>query len=186
MEPALSRWYIRPAALDDAAAIAAVHALSWHETYPGIVPDGYLASLDAAQLLSARREVLKRGETLCFVAVVDGQVMGFADGGASRDTAPTQDGELHALYLRAACHGMGIGRALLLTMAEALQRQGYRAMHAWAIRENWPARRFYVAMGATAGHEQAFELGGTLLHEIHHGWPALERLPAPIQTGSFP
>lgn len=184
MEPVLSRWHIRPAALDDAAAIAVVHAQSWRETYPGIVPDAYLASLDAARLLPDRCEVLKRGETLCFVAVVEGRVVGFADGGASRDAAPVHDGELHALYLLAACHGAGIGRALLLTMAEALRRQGYRAMHAWAIRENLPARQFYAAMGATAGAEQAFELGGTLLHEIHYGWPALARLPAPIQTGN--
>lgn len=36
---------IRRANLSDASAIAGVHAASWQETYPGIVPDDFLKNL---------------------------------------------------------------------------------------------------------------------------------------------
>jgi hypothetical protein len=36
---------IRRARLSDSVPIAAVHVAAWRSTYPGILPDGYLARL---------------------------------------------------------------------------------------------------------------------------------------------
>ena len=40
---------IRPAVLQDAPSIAHVHVASWRATYPGIVPQSFLDSLDELQ-----------------------------------------------------------------------------------------------------------------------------------------
>ena len=52
---------IRVATEGDAAGIARVHVRSWQEAYAGIVPDAYLASLDADERTAQWRTYLREG-----------------------------------------------------------------------------------------------------------------------------
>ena len=66
---------IRVATEGDAAGIARVHVRSWQEAYAGIVPDAYLASLDADERTAQWGRYLREGpreEIRTWVAAVAG------------------------------------------------------------------------------------------------------------------
>jgi oligopeptide/dipeptide ABC transporter ATP-binding protein len=134
---------IRPAAAADADTMAEVFVAAWRQTYPGVVPDDVLASLDhdrtarwLAELVSGHRE----GET--DVAVLDGQVTGFVRYGAG-----PEGGYIFGLYVHPARAGQGIGQALLGHAEERLRERGSDsvALHVFAANER--ARRLYAKAG---------------------------------------
>ena len=90
---------IRPAAEGDAAGIARVHVRSWQEAYAGIVPEAYLASLDADQRTSEWASYLREGpsdEVLTWVALAADRLVGFVTVGPEprRGRAPRRPGDL--------------------------------------------------------------------------------------------
>jgi hypothetical protein len=80
----------------DLPAIARVHLETWHTTYTGIVPQAYLDSLTFENRLERwQKHSANIGlERRLFVAVLDGQIVGFADCGKERNADPEFDGEL--------------------------------------------------------------------------------------------
>ena len=48
----------------------------------------------------------------------------------------------------------------------------------WVLAENWPARRFYEALGGEYVSEQQIMIGNTLLLEVAYGWKDLNQLIA--------
>ena len=79
---------IRVATEGDASGIARVHVRSWQEAYAGIVPDAYLASLDADERTAQWGRYLREGpadEIHTWVALAADRVVGFVTVGPSRD-----------------------------------------------------------------------------------------------------
>src|SRR5215470_15005851 len=91
---------IRPARAEDADGIAAVHASAWQAAYPGIVP---ARTLEAFTVGSRRKYWAgvkfddQASDRPIFVAVEDGDVVGFAAWGPSRDADIRFDAELYVL-----------------------------------------------------------------------------------------
>jgi GNAT superfamily N-acetyltransferase len=84
---------------------------------------------------------------------------------------------LEDLYVRPAARGLGVGRALLTTLAALCVERGYSRLEWWVLHWN-PAREFYHAIGAVPMDEWLpYRLTG----------PALAQLAAKIMpsTGSF-
>jgi GNAT superfamily N-acetyltransferase len=108
---------VRPAILDDADAIAAVHHTAWVQTYSHLLPAGHWESDTVARRRERWRDQLSgeaSGRPL--VAVVDQDVVGFARAGATRGkdgVPPVRADELWALYVVAVHHGTGVGTVLL-------------------------------------------------------------------------
>jgi len=165
---------IRPAVPEDAPAIARVHVDTWRSTYPGIVPDSYLAGLSYAASGARWRQHLEQpGGELTFLALDPaGVVIGFASCGPLREPAPGFDGELYGLYLLAAWHGCGIGRGLFTHAAHNLIQRGFRSMLLWVLRDN-QTRAFYEHLGGEPVGEKTIEIGGTSLIDVAYGWPEL-------------
>src|SRR3979409_2597882 len=92
---------VRPARLDDAAGIARVSVASWRSTYPGMVPQGFLDSMDEVAFAARWSDRLRHegSSRTSFVAEEGGQVVGFATGGAEREGDSHYQGELYAIYL---------------------------------------------------------------------------------------
>ncbi len=140
--------HVRPASLQDAAAIAAVHVQSWKGGYQGLLPDAVLDGLSVerreqwwSQWLA---ELGQRDRIL--VAECDGQVVGFASVGQSRDLdADDRAAEVYAIYVHPDCWGHGIGRALMRHSVDELLRAGFREARLWVLETNQRARRFYEA-----------------------------------------
>ncbi len=118
---------IRPATSDDAPAIAQVQVGSWRDTYPGIIPQAYLDSLDEQEFAARWRErLLAQPSMSILVAERDGRPCGFAAGGALRRPLADYGGELYALYLLPDAHRQGMGSALFAEI-----RLNSRAADAW-------------------------------------------------------
>ncbi|MGC9666414.1 N-acetyltransferase family protein [Planosporangium sp. 12N6] len=154
---------VRPATVDDADAIGAVHVRSWQAGYRGLMPEAVLAGLDPADRAARWRELLARPQpgAVVFVAVRDAAVLGFASAGTYRDGTARPDspdaGEVYAIYVDPPHWGGGVGRALMDAAVGHLTGTGRRPVRLWALDGNDRARRFYerygfVADGAAGSH----------------------------------
>ena len=80
----------RKAVPDDAEAVGSVHFRAWIETYTGLINKEYLSKLSAERSAGIFRR------TACenlFVAVADGEIVGFCAYSASRDADIENCGE---------------------------------------------------------------------------------------------
>ena len=116
---------------------------------------------DLAEYERARQEVQATPATLhdalfgehpsvfCDVAEVDGEIVGFALWFLSFSTWLGQHGiYLEDLYVHPSQRGAGIGRALLVRLAQRCVEQGYGRLE-WSVLDwNAPALGFYRALGA--------------------------------------
>ena len=103
---------VRPADVQDADAIAAVHVRAWQEAYAHLLPADFLAALDVDARAQRWRAIVTDPTVDVLVACVDGRVVGWASAGPGRGDAP-RDRELEGIYVLATHHGSGAGQALL-------------------------------------------------------------------------
>jgi GNAT superfamily N-acetyltransferase len=184
---------IRRARLADAVPIAAVHVAAWRSTYPGILPDDYLARMSVPRQ-AAHYERAIRGGTGVHVATASGvdlgaeggppRVVGFATAGPCR--APggglgLADGEIETLYVLDDWRERGIGRRLMRAAAGHLAGIGCTSAFVWVLREN-PARWFYERLGGKTGAESLVEVGGQAIPQTAYVWSPLEKLVAATQA----
>jgi L-amino acid N-acyltransferase YncA len=166
---------IRKATADDAQAMGRVHVASWRTTYPGIVPEAALASLDAGEREAMWLQGIEERAFPILVAEVAGEVVGFASGGKLREPIAEFDGEIYAIYLLQSAQGQGIGRLLLRNLAQMLVDEGFRSAVVWVLAQNL-ARRFYERLGATLVKETTVRIGGADLPDLALGWHDLRIL----------
>ena len=172
---------IRAASEADAGAIARVHVASWNETYTGLLPDVVIANNSEERRRALWTRVLGEGTRDVFVATRDDAIVGFVSGGAmpatirGRAPIPDYDAYVDALYVLAASHGRGIGRALMGTLALRLRERGFRALALHVVADN-PAVRFYERLGARFLHAEPIG-GGDEGLQAAYGWSDLRRVP---------
>lgn len=169
---------IREAQPDDAPGIARVHIGAWLETYRGLVPDAYLDELAHAHESRTLRwqRILSTDDSKTFVlASDDGQVVGFASGGAVRTEDSPYTGELYSLYVLRRAQKSGMGRALVGRFARWLHENAHDSMLVWVLEAN-PARGFYERLGGEYWRSLPFEIAGVPLIEVGYGWASLARL----------
>jgi GNAT superfamily N-acetyltransferase len=163
---------IRAATPEDAPAIARVHVDSRRSTYPGLMPEAYLASLSYERSEAFWTRILTSGG-LVFVAVDDdSRVFGFASGGPQRDAKFPYSGELYAIYLLAGDQGRGAGRKLVQALMGALRAAGHTDMLVWVLAAN-PSRGFYEHLGGKPVGAQQVEMGGVAVEEVAYGWDSI-------------
>ncbi|HEX4487377.1 MAG TPA: GNAT family N-acetyltransferase [Terriglobales bacterium] len=162
---------IRPAVAQDAEAISHGHVESWRTTYAGIVPVEYLAALNETERVPLWRDWLAK-DILTFVAELDGRVVGFASGGANRESAQTYDAELYAIYLLQSAQRQGTGTALIKQLAASLLSRDFKSMMVWVLEKN-PSTNFYAKSGARVVTTKEIQIGGVTLSEVSYGWPDL-------------
>lgn len=164
---------IRPATAVDAMAIRAVQVQSWRETYRGIVPDAYLATLDTTPTEWQRNIA----EGLGVLVAQDGpDIAGFVAFGPQRDPKLPFTGEIHAIYLLARLQKRGVGRALMHAAARGLHDRGHENASLWAMTENTSAFDFYLHLGARPVGTASFEVGGVTVAETALAWDDLATL----------
>ena len=129
--------------------MAVVTVRCWQETYRGLVPD---AMLDDPGFVTARERFWTAALTderyranRVAVAERDGEIVGLAMSGPPLDPGATWDRQLYVLYVLAAEHGTGAGRALL----EAVVAPG-EATALWVADPNPRAQAFYRKHGFVA------------------------------------
>ncbi len=108
---------LRPATVDDAPALGALHMACWREAYAGHLSAEFLARAtpqsSAERWVQTITRVAEEGRDGPIIAEVDGTLLGFAMGGPARIENAPRDTQLYALYARASTHGSGLGQRLL-------------------------------------------------------------------------
>lgn len=151
---------VRPADPRDAADIAEIHADGWRTGYIGLLPQFYLDSLQAKDVLPRwESKLATTGDwTRHLVAEQAGKVVGFVGYGACVDpdvpALPTPEGtpcggwgEIWDMYVSEAARGTGVGSALIDAAVDALRHWGYSEVVVWCLHGNVRAEKFYTAKG---------------------------------------
>lgn len=140
---------IRPARVDEAAAIAAFHAKIWHQTYRDIAPAEALETLDAAHRLASWQTYLNqpkpRQHTLL---VMDADsIAGLAHFGAATDPVFGARAEIKHLYIDPTYQRQGLGKRLLVAAFSQMLQDGFSAAGLAVVSNNKNALQFYTASG---------------------------------------
>jgi GNAT superfamily N-acetyltransferase len=161
---------IRPAAPEDALALARVHVRSWQLAYRGLIPDRYLDRLDPQE--RARRYTLGSPDPTApatIVACAAAVICGFATTSPARDADSAGDGELCALYVDPERWGQGVGATLVAAARAQLGRLGCRAAVLWLLAGNLRAERFYRRDGwVPDGRQRSNPARGFTVEEIRY------------------
>src|SRR5262245_29067734 len=139
---------IRPARLEDARAIAAIHVRSWQVAYQGIVPSSYLDSLSVEERERDWRQALEQGTPETWVAAVDENVLGWSAASRIRDSdAAPSTVEVWAIYVDPLYWRQGIGQLLSRKAEEQLAVSGFSEITLWVFKDNAQAIAFYESNG---------------------------------------
>jgi GNAT superfamily N-acetyltransferase len=157
---------IRQAGPDDAYAVESIRIRGWQIAYRHVFPPAKLDALAVDETRWRQRFLAPPRGWATFVAERDGDVIGFASVGPSRDEE--EQGELYAIYVDPDAWSEGAGRALL-ERAEARLAETYDEATLWVLSDNPRARRFYEHAGWTAdGAEKAEQWLGVTSTETRY------------------
>lgn len=129
---------IRGATPDDAEAFSACHLACWREAYEELWGSERFAEFDPVKLAVRRRKEIENGAADHFLADLDGEVIGIAIAGDSRDEDAPNDRELYAIFVRKEHQGSGVADDLLTAAI------GNGPAYLWVYRDNPRASAFYV------------------------------------------
>jgi ribosomal protein S18 acetylase RimI-like enzyme len=180
---------LRKAQLSDVAAIGAVHVAAWRSTYPGILPDRYLAGMSTARQAAHYDAAIRDGVGV-WVATATGadaspnkgpQIIGFASAGHARGGViggrRLGEGEVETLYVLDDWRERGVGRRLMRAAAVHLIEAGCRSAFVWVLRDN-PSRWFYERLGGKPVAEANIRFAGAPVMQVALVWDPIERLLA--------
>lgn len=180
---------IRKARPADAAAIGAVHVAAWRSTYPGLLPDEFLANLSAPRQAAHYDGAIRTGSGV-IVATASGadvplgsmpRIVGFATAGRARNAEiggrRLGDGEVETLYVLDDWRDRGVGRRLMRAAAGHLAEIGCRSAFLWVLRDN-PNRWFYQRLGGRPVAEAQIRFAGQPVIQTAFMWDPIEQLLA--------
>ncbi len=169
---------VRRAIPADAVAIAAVHVAAWRSTYPGILPDAYLARMSVTRQSIGYERSIRRGVSV-HIAHNDQfggtrpRVVGFATAAPHAHTLG--DGEIETLYVLDDWRDQGIGRALMAAVARDLAAAGCASAYCWVLRDN-PSRWFYQHVGGRPAATATVRVAGLAIPQTAFVWDPIDRL----------
>lgn len=170
---------IREAVSEDAEGIARVHVHARQQAYAGLLPEEGLKKLDEdfGQRVADWQKDLRASEKFLavYVAVVQGEIVGFACGERARPGNEPYEGFLSKIYILAKHHKQGFGRRLVSAVAQALLSRGIKSMMVRVFKDN-PNRAFYDALGGVYLGEIDHEVWGEVYRLSGYGWENIEAL----------
>ncbi|WP_288841682.1 GNAT family N-acetyltransferase [uncultured Deefgea sp.] len=169
---------IRKATMQDATAIAALHAKNWQQAYHESLSAAYLRDQVPQERLALWQMRLQQpaDNQSIWLAENDGELCGFACAYGGQD--PRWGTYIDNLHVAATSRRSGVGRALLAAVAlwhgEVYPSQG---LYLWTIEINTYAIRFYQACSAVAYDVDVWRApDGSLVPVIRMAWPGVQRL----------
>ena len=156
---------VRPAAPDDAAAIARVQLVTWRTAFTGLLPADVLDAWDddaAAATWRAAVSAPPSADHTVLVAVDSGAVVGFAA------TAPADDSrELTVLLVEPRWGRRGHGSRLLAAVADLARASGATALTTWLPEQDRVTSRFLETAGwAPEGGVRLLESGDDAVRQL--------------------
>ncbi|MBU0799864.1 MAG: GNAT family N-acetyltransferase [Alphaproteobacteria bacterium] len=169
---------LRPATIDDAAALAHIHVAGWRASYEGLVDAAFLDSLDENARAQNWRDWLATGQTHALIAfAADNTPAGFISYGNLRTPPPGMSqirplytAEIYAIYLLPAFWRQKLGSQLMAAAATDLRTRKHKSLCLWVMEGNKRAVSFYKKKGGQKCGTKQVEVGGKTLPEIAYGW----------------
>ncbi|PXY19386.1 GNAT family N-acetyltransferase [Prauserella muralis] len=141
------RWRLRPAAPDDAPAVAEIWRLGWHDGHDGRVPRD-LVAVRTPESFAVRAQQRVADTT---VAVAGQEIAGFV---------MVVDDEVEQVYVAAGHRGSGVADVLLDEAERLVAEAGHPRAWLAVVAGNDRARRFYERRGWR--DEGAFDYGAAV------------------------
>ena len=159
-----TRISIRRAYAADGETIAHIINAAWRVAYRGIVPQGYLDTLDEIPRESRLAEGLQKTPTLRYYLLEEnGLPVGAASLHPTHDKDLTNTAEFTFFYLHPRVWRRGYGRLLLDRLKADARQRGFRQICCWVLKENTRAISFYESQGMLRdGKRQTIEIGEPL------------------------
>ncbi len=158
---------LRPATERDRAAIAALQAASWQDSYRAMLSAAYLENQVLADLQRHWQAVTLGREDVVLIAEEAGEAVGFI--AVWCDPAPYID-NLHVLPSQ---RSKGTGRKLMQAAARQLQSLGHSSAYLWVLEGNQGALRFYEGLGGRQSERADLDVFGRTLPSIKVAWSDL-------------
>jgi len=175
---------LRRLAPSDLEAVARLHALSWCDSYRGILADAFLDGEVFAERLEhwRGRLGLPLPGQLGLLALRDGEPAGFLY--AEGEADPRWGTLLDNLHVAPEQRGQGVGTRLLHALAGELARLWpERPLHLWCYELNRRARHYYEELGALPVERQlTLGAGGVTLASWRYVWTD----PGALQAATAP
>ena len=160
---------IRPSRTADTRSMAQVYVQTWHDTYTGLVPFGYLLAMSTRKIQQGFLNEIQSKRAFSYVAEDSGRVIGFVSGGFARQTDDIYDGEIYTLYVLKDYQRRGVGTQLVSGLTGGFSRCGVYSMLVWVLEHN-PYRRFYEKINGMYLRKQTLPFAGEVLDTVAYGW----------------
>jgi len=160
---------IRRATSNDAAALAALGAATFTETFGHLYPPEDLQTFLAnSHSVDAWIRTLIDYHRAVWVASLGDATIGFIAVGACKLPVDNRDfaGEIQQLYVLAQYHNLRLGSRLMDLGLEWLEAQGRTPLYIGVWSENFGAQRFYGRYGFEKVGEYGFPVGTTVDREF--------------------
>ena len=162
----------------DAKGIAALHAESWRAAYRGSLSDDYLRDKVQADREAVWSERLNYPPPNQYVVLAEqeGELAGF--GCVYVNENEEWGSLLDNLHVKAGLQGQGLGRRLVLDVAEWCLKQGFdNGLYLWVFQKNVVAQTFYQKLGAVPLGEDLWQPpGGEKVPSYRFGWKSVSEL----------
>lgn len=169
---------VRPAAPQDAAAIARVQAAVWSACFAGVLPVEDLAAVGGADGVRSWRTAVQEPPSprhRVLAALAGEELVGFvaiAPAG-DPDLDPERDAEIQALCVALDRSGGGHGSRLVNASADVMRGNGVDRLHVWLTDRETELRRFLEKAGWEAdGGRRGLDLrgdGAVLVEQVRLG-----------------
>ena len=162
---------IREAKPDDAGAIAGVHVASWRTTYPGIVPDAYLAvsMFESEKAVRGPSSTPPARHSHSLQRPRWASSLDSREGGVSAPATRSTEGSCRPCICSKAISGRRRPSAIRSGNGRLVE-EGIASVLVWVLTENAQARRFYEKLGVELVCDQDIAIGGESLSEVAYGW----------------
>jgi ribosomal protein S18 acetylase RimI-like enzyme len=150
-----SGYAVRSPRAEDAEEAGRVHLQVWREAYSENMPAAFLAGLDPVKAADRWRLRFEMDEPDGIVVVAtgrDGEIVGLASAGPTRDADAPTEWELYSINVLAAHHGSGVADQLIAAAVAG------RPATLWVLLDNLRAHAFYRRHGFSVE-------GGSKIHE---------------------
>ena len=158
----------RPAAPNDARALAIVHHHSIRDTFGGLLEDYVRARcLDYCEQAWERR--FANNECIALALVRGEQIVGFAAVALSPDDdVKGTAGRLNRIYLHPSAWGNGYGNTLMHWCEETIKALGFKTIRLWVFEVNARARHFYEKHGYKPDGCSKQNFGAAMVRYVKH------------------
>lgn len=158
--------------IDNVEYYARVNALSWKQSYKGIVNDDFLELINTEPEIQKAISNLKEGlndSSRRFLLKYNNEYVGVLRVRKTKYDNCSQCGELGALYLLDSVKGKGFGKVLFNKAINELKNMGYNKMIIGCLSEN-PSNDFYKHMGGEFVDTNPFTLpnGQELMENLYY------------------